>query len=132
MSVAQKTKTKRISLNQASNGMLMTRNDVPAIAVEFVSNRKRDRVRDYEEKRREYRAIGISEYWVIDRFDHTMTVFKKTSTSASGMVIKADETYRTPLLPGFELPLRHLLNLAADWTTSQTQQKTKKRPELPR
>jgi Uma2 family endonuclease len=221
MSVAQKTKTKRIRLNQASNGMLMTpeefdavtdydelfvyelihgvlivspvpgeterdpngeleyllrhyrathpqgsiidktlseqyialpnsrrradrviwiglgrvpnpRYDVPAIAVEFVSKRKRDRVRDYEEKRREYRANGISEYWVIDRFDHTMTVFKKTSTSASGMVIKADETYRTPLLPGFELPLRQLLNLAADWTNSETLRKTKKRPKSPK
>ena len=28
--------------------------DVPAIAIEFVSKRRRDRVRDYEEKRREY------------------------------------------------------------------------------
>ena len=45
--------------------------DVPAIVVEFVSNRKRDRVRDYEEKRREYLAIGVSEYWIIDRFKRT-------------------------------------------------------------
>jgi Uma2 family endonuclease len=108
------------------------RNDVPSIVVEFVSKRKRDRVRDYEEKRREYRAIGVSEYWVIDRFDNTMTVFKKTSTSATGTVIKADETYRTPLLPGFELPLRQLLNVAADWTKSQTQRKGKKSPEPPK
>ena len=105
------------------------RKDVPSIVVEFVSKRKRDRVRDYEEKRREYRAIGVSEYWVIDRFDNTMTVFKKTSTSATGTVIKADETYRTPLLPGFELPLRQLLNVAADWTKSQTQRTGKKSPE---
>jgi Uma2 family endonuclease len=108
------------------------RNDVPSIVVEFVSKRKRDRVRDYEEKRREYRAIGVSEYWVIDRFDNTMTVFKKTSTSATGTVIKADETYRTPLLPGFELPLRQLLNVAADWTKSQTQRKGKRSPEPPK
>jgi Uma2 family endonuclease len=102
--------------------------DIPAIAAEFVSNRKRDRVRDYEEKRREYRAIGISEYWVIDRFDNTMTVFRKSSTSTTGIVVKAHETYRTPLLPGFELPLRQLLNLAADWTRSDTQPKSKRSP----
>jgi Uma2 family endonuclease len=221
MSIAQKTKTKRIKLNQASNGMLMTpeefdavtdyddlfvyelihgvlivspvpgeterdpngeleyllrhyrathprgaiidktlseqyivlpdsrrradrviwlglgrvpdpRNDVPAIVVEFVSKRKRDRVRDYEEKRREYRAIGVSEYWVIDRFDNTMTVFKKTTPSVAGTVIKADATYRTPLLPGFELPLRQLLNVAADWTKSQIPRKDKKSPEPPK
>ena len=108
------------------------RKDVPSIVVEFVSKRKRDRVRDYEEKRREYRAIGVSEYWVIDRFDNTMTVFKKTSTSATGTVIKADEIYRTPLLPGFELPLRQLLNVAADWTKSQTQRKGKRTSEPPK
>ena len=108
------------------------RKDVPSIVVEFVSKRKRDRVRDYEEKRREYRAIGVSEYWVIDRFDNTMTVFKKTSTSATGTVIKADETYRTPLLPGFKLPLRQLLNVAADWTKSQTQRKGKRTSEPPK
>ncbi len=49
---------------------------VPSIVVEFVSRRKRDRVRDYEEKRRDYQAIGIAEYWIIDRFEKTMTVFK--------------------------------------------------------
>ena len=105
-------------------------NDVPAIVAEFVSKRKRDRVRDYEEKRRDYQAVGVSEYWVIDRFDKTMTVFKNTSTSVTGLVIKADETYRTLLLPGFELPLRQLLNLAADWTTSPS--KGKKSPEKPK
>jgi Uma2 family endonuclease len=108
------------------------RNDVPAIAVEFISNRKRDRVRDYEEKRREYRAIGILEYWVVDRFDNTMTVFEKSSTSVTGIVIKADETYRTPLLVGFDLPLRQLLNLAADWTSSDTQRRSQKSPERPK
>jgi Uma2 family endonuclease len=107
-------------------------NDIPAIVAEFVSKRKRDRVRDYEEKRRGYQAIGVLEYWVIDRFDHTMTVYKKSSTGVTGIVIKADETYRTPLLPGFELPLRQLLNVAADWTSSQTQRKAKKSPEPPK
>jgi len=50
--------------------------DIPAILVEFVSKRKRYRVRDYEEKRREYQAIGVREYWVVDWFGRTMTVFK--------------------------------------------------------
>jgi hypothetical protein len=61
-----------------------------------------------------------------------MTVFKKTSTSVAGTVIKADETYRTPILPGFELPLQQLLNIAADWTKSPTQDKAKKSPEPPK
>jgi Uma2 family endonuclease len=107
-------------------------NDVPAIAGEFVSNRQRDRVRDYEEKRRDYRAIGILEYWVIDRFDHTMTVFKNGPAKETELVIKANETYRTPLLPGFELPLSQLLKVAADWESSKLQRRRSKNPAPPK
>jgi len=92
--------------------------DVPAIIVEFVSKRKRDRVRDYEEKKREYPAIGVLEYWIIDRFQRTMTVFKNTPDGLAEMVVKAEESYRTPLLPGFELPLAQLLKVADDWAGS--------------
>jgi len=52
--------------------------DVPTIVVEFVSRRRRDELRDYVDKRNEYMAIGVSEYWVINRFKGTMTVFRRT------------------------------------------------------
>jgi Uma2 family endonuclease len=92
--------------------------DVPSIVAEFVSKRKRDRTRDYEEKRREYQAIGVSEYWVIDRFQRTMTVYKSLPGELAELIVKAEETYRTPLLPGFELPLAKLLKVADDWAES--------------
>ena len=40
--------------------------DIPTIAIEYVSQGKRDWLRDYEEKRREYLALGVAEYWVVD------------------------------------------------------------------
>jgi Uma2 family endonuclease len=89
--------------------------DIPSIVVEFVSQRKRDRTRDYEEKRREYLALGVLEYWIIDRFDRRMTVFRDRPDEPAEVVVNADETYRTPLLPGFELPLAKLLKVADDW-----------------
>ena len=91
--------------------------DVPAIVVEFVSRRHRDRVRDYEEKRREYLAIGVLEYWVIDRFRRIMTVFRGRPGPGepAEQVLKENEVYRTPLLVGFELPLAQLLKVADDW-----------------
>jgi Uma2 family endonuclease len=97
--------------------------DVPAIVAEFVSKRKRDRIRDYEEKRREYRAIGVVEYWIIDRFEKTMTVFKNVGGVESQLVVGASEIYRTSLLPGFELPLSRLLKVADDWASSQSKRK---------
>jgi hypothetical protein len=39
------------------------------------------------------------------------------------VVVKAEETYRTPLLPGFELPLARLLKVADDWAQSATRRK---------
>ncbi len=80
--------------------------DVPAIVVDFVSQSSRDRRRDYEEKRGEYAAIGVAEYWVIDRFDRTMTICHLDGRQE---VVREGEVYQTPLLPGFELPLDRLL-----------------------
>jgi len=89
--------------------------DVPPIVVEFVSNRQRDRVRDYEEKRRQYLAIGVQEYWIIDRFQRIMTVFRGRPGEPAEQIIKENEVYRTALLTGFELPLARLLKVADDW-----------------
>ena len=82
------------------------RRDLPSIVVEFVSVGKRNRARDYEAKRDEYLAAGVLEYWVIDRFRRQMTVFRHDGSRAG---VAESETFRTPLLPGFELPLSRLL-----------------------
>jgi Uma2 family endonuclease len=85
------------------------RRDVPTIVVEFPSSRAADRRRDYEEKKAEYRDIGVREYWIIDRFRRLLTVYHRRGTRWAKRVIPEAETYRTPLLPGFELPLAKLL-----------------------
>jgi Uma2 family endonuclease len=89
--------------------------DVPTIAVEFVSQGKRNWLRDYEEKRREYLALGVKEYWVIDRFRRTMTVWRAGPVGPAERVVIESEVYRTDLLPGFELPLARLMAVADGW-----------------
>jgi Uma2 family endonuclease len=89
--------------------------DIPTIAIEFVSRSKRDRQRDYEEKRREYLALGVVEYWIFDRFQRRMTVLRNTPAGVVEQVIGADGVYQTPLLPGFELPIARLLASADRW-----------------
>lgn len=81
------------------------RRDPPTIAVEFVSAARRDRRRDFIEKRDEYLAAGVEEYWVVDRFRRRMCVFRRGEPE---IVVGENEVYRTPLLPGFELPLKQL------------------------
>ncbi len=92
-----------------------TDHDVPAIVVEFVSARKRDVFRDYEEKRDEYLAAGVREYWVIDRFRRTLTVYRPGLEGPDALVVTEDRTYESPLLPGFTLPLARLLAAADAW-----------------
>ena len=91
------------------------RHDAPTIVVEFVSADRRDWIRDYVDKKREYLAIGVVEYWVIDRFRRTLTVFRQSPAVPSEEIVPESRTYQTPLLPGFELPLRRLLAVADRW-----------------
>ena len=86
--------------------------EVPTIAVEMVSRGRRNRRRDYVEKRAEYAAAGVKEYWIVDRFERMMTV---CYVDGSERVVTEAETYATPLLPGFGLPLADLLAAADRW-----------------
>jgi Uma2 family endonuclease len=92
--------------------------DVPTIIAEFISGDKRDWLRDYVEKRQEYLALGVAEYWIIDRFRRTMTVCRSQPGLPPEQVVTENEVYRTPLLPGFELPLARLLTAADYWKPS--------------
>jgi Uma2 family endonuclease len=92
--------------------MANPRRDLASIAVEFVSAGRRNRQRDYVDKREEYREAGIGEYWIIDRFQRTMTVIRNLPTGQEELVIGENQTYQSPLLPGFEVPLTRLLAAA--------------------
>jgi Uma2 family endonuclease len=88
------------------------RRDLPTIAVEFVSAGRRNRQRDYVDKRREYLQAGIREYWIIDRFQRTLTVVHNRPAGPEEQVISEHQTYQPALLPGFGLPLAQLLEAA--------------------
>lgn len=88
------------------------REDFPSIVVECVSRLSRDRRRDYEQKLQEYATAGVREYWIIDRFRRTLTV---CAGGQIARVVREAETYTSPLLPDFELPLAKLLTLADRW-----------------
>jgi Uma2 family endonuclease len=91
------------------------RSDLPTIAVEFVSGGRRDRQRDYVDKRREYTAAGIPEYWIFDRFQRTLTVIHIRRRSPKVQVVAESEKYESSLLPGFTLPVGRILKAADSW-----------------
>ena len=89
--------------------------DIPTIVIEFLSAGRQSRQRDYDEKRHEYLNLGVQEYWLFDRFLQRLIVFHRRGGDQV-QEIPATGTYRTPLLPGFELPVGQILARAADWT----------------
>ena len=95
------------------------RRDLPTIAVEFVSAGRRNRQRDYVDKRQEYEEAGITEYWIIDRFQRTLTVIRYGSAGPHEQVITETQTYQSLLLPGFEVPLARLLAAADQLAQSE-------------
>jgi Uma2 family endonuclease len=99
----------------AGLGRKPRRKEVPTIAAEFVSKDRRDWLRDYKVKKREYKAVGVKEYWIIDRFRRIMTVIINEPGRSAEVIIREKDVYRTPLLPGFELPLAQLLAAADYW-----------------
>jgi Uma2 family endonuclease len=99
----------------AGLGRLPADEEVPTIVIEFVSAGRRSRQRDYEEKRDEYLGAGVREYWIIDRFTRTMPVFSSAQTASQPQSVHEQESYTTTLLPGFELPLARLFELADRW-----------------
>lgn len=105
----------------AGLGRLPKAGEPPAIVAEFVSAGKVAQDRDYVVKRAEYRAIGAREYWVIDRFRRSLTVYIFGREKDEVQVIPESQTYKTPLLPGFELPLARLLKLADQWAKKRRQ-----------
>jgi Uma2 family endonuclease len=89
--------------------------EAPTILVEFVSAGKVNQERDYVIKRAEFREVGVRQYWVIDRFKRTLTVYTFGGEKDEEQVIPEGETYESPLLPGFVLDVKRLLAFADRW-----------------
>ncbi len=82
---------------------------VPELIFEIVSAGWANRRRDYDEKRAEYEQIGVSEYVIVDRFDHCVTVLRLVDGEYVEHLLKPSDSYSTPLLPGLEIPLKDII-----------------------
>jgi Uma2 family endonuclease len=70
----------------------------PDIAIEVLWEDTRHR--DTVVKRRLYDRYGVSEYWMVDPDDASVTIIR------DGKETILSDTITTPLLPGFAMPLR--------------------------
>ena len=75
----------------------------PALVVEVVS--RGSVARDYQDKRGDYLAFGVGEYWIVDPLRRVVTVLSRRDgaggPSWSERLFERDEVIRGDLLPGF-------------------------------
>jgi Uma2 family endonuclease len=79
---------------------------IPGIVIEVVS--RLSRLRDYEQKKEDYLAIGIREYWIVNEETKELVTLKKHGSQWRERVLKPGEVYETRLLPGFQLNVAEL------------------------
>ena len=74
---------------------------VPELVVEVVSPSSVQR--DYQEKRGEYLAFGVEEYWIVDPKQAAILVLRRDQDQWTERSLGPVDDYETPLLPGFRL-----------------------------
>jgi Uma2 family endonuclease len=90
---------------------------VPDLVVEVVSaNSVR---RDYEQKREEYLAFGVREYWIVDADREEVLVLRRVKGRWSQRVVRPPQAVRTRLLPGFELDCADVFRAAHEARTEE-------------
>jgi Uma2 family endonuclease len=85
----------------------------PQLIVEVVSPGKANRQRDYDRKRAQYKAIGVPEYWIIDRPENAITVL---ILAQAGYVelgqFRDEQLIQSRFLPDLEIAAQQILNLS--------------------
>jgi len=100
------------SAPRRTRGRTMWRTWVPDLVVEVVSPGSADR--DYVEKREEYWARGVKEYWIVDLSQEQVLVLKRGKNRWTEKILESPDVWETKLLPGFTLVCREIFAAAAD------------------
>jgi Uma2 family endonuclease len=94
-------------LNQTQKRLTITS------VMEVVSPGKVNRERDYDRKRAQYQAIGVAEYWIIDRAAATITVLVLEPTGYVELgQFRNEAVIQSRFLPSLALTAQQVLRLS--------------------
>ncbi len=80
---------------------------IPELVIEVVSPGSEQR--DYVEKREEYLAFGVKEYWIVDAQRQEVLVLQRRGGQWNEKVLRPGEIYEPPLFPGLRFDCRPVL-----------------------
>ena len=74
----------------------------PELVIEVLSSGNNNEIRDKETKLKLYSLYGVREYWICDRFNQQVSIYRRENTKLDLVsTLLADDTIESPLLPGF-------------------------------
>jgi Uma2 family endonuclease len=73
---------------------------IPELVIEVLS--PGSELRDYQEKREEYLAFGVHEYWIFDADKEEMLVLQRVGGRWRERIVRPGEVYQTRVLPGLQ------------------------------
>ena len=86
----------------------------PQLVIEVVSSGKANQQRDYLEKRQQYAARGIPEYWIVDPHAEVVIVLKlESGTYVEVGQFRAKACILSPTFPALELSAEQILQAAS-------------------
>ena len=97
----------RSILKQLKQSLILMDMPAPSLVVEVVSPGQSKR--DYEDKRQEYGARGIPEYWIVDPLLNKVTVLQLTDGAYQDQVYTADQPIVSLLLGKMTLTAQAIL-----------------------
>ena len=81
-------------------------NAAPDLVIEIVSPGSTNRSRDFNLKRKVYAKFGVPEYWIVDTWAKSVTVFRPTGDTLEEVVtLRGNDQLESPILPGLSLKL---------------------------
>ncbi len=83
---------------------------IPELVIEIVSPGSEQR--DYDEKREEYLAFGVQEYWIFDADKEQVLVLRRMGGQWRERLVRPPELYRSTVLRGFELTCQQVFEAA--------------------
>ncbi len=81
-------------------------NAAPDLVIEILSPGSGNRTRDFNLKRKLYEKYGVPEYWVLDTWARSITIFQlKDHRLAELTTLRGNDDLESPIFPGLSLKL---------------------------
>lgn len=78
----------------------------PNLVIEVVSPGKENRNRDFKAKRELYGKYGVEEYWIVDRENRLVTIFRlRDEELVEAVTLQDSDQLTSSLLPGFAVDI---------------------------